>query len=354
MRVALGPVERPDVAARAEQAELLRRPERHAHPRARRVRADRLGGLDQGGVAAAVVVDAGPARDRVEVAARHDDVVLVAARRLGDHVLRAAAARGRVDAHGRAAAVAVVAPSARVDTTTTGIRIPVAASVPLGTPRLLLTSSWMTRAVAPARSAFCALTREKHSPRSTSGIWPRSSPSKSEASQPRPDSRSVAGGAARAGVAQHLEVVRPGELAPADGQRRVVQPEVRERHVLARDPPPGVPQARGHVVGGLVVSRRARGPVAAVPVGDPLKRREMLVELRARDGGRRPRGPHGRPVRRGRAPRRIVIVTARHPPRASATSGATISESRERRIREFDPRRAAPFRAQRTPNVPGG
>ena len=81
--------------------------------------------------------------------------------------------------------------SARVDTTTTGIRIPVAASVPLGTPRLLLTSSSMTSAVAPARSAFCALTREKQSPRSTSGIWPRSSPSKSEASQPRPDSRSV-------------------------------------------------------------------------------------------------------------------------------------------------------------------
>ena len=88
--------------------------------------------------------------------------------------------------------------------------MPGAASVPLGTPRLLLTSSWMTSAVAPARSAFCALLAEKHSPRSTSGIWPRSSPSKSAASQPRPELAQRARGAARAGVAQHLEVVRAG------------------------------------------------------------------------------------------------------------------------------------------------
>ena len=171
--LALGPVERPDVAARAEQAELLRRPERHAHPRARRVRPDRLGGLDQGGVAAAVVVDA-RARPRTE--SRWPPAIttwsLAPARRLGDHVLGAAGARDRVDAHGRAAAVAVGTERAAWTPRPPGSGCPVAASVPLGTPRLLLTSSWMTSAAAPARSAFCALTREKHSPRSTSGIWP--------------------------------------------------------------------------------------------------------------------------------------------------------------------------------------
>jgi hypothetical protein len=51
--------------ARAEQPQLLRAPEREPDAGARRVRPDRLGGLDQRRRAAAVVVDAGPAPRRL-------------------------------------------------------------------------------------------------------------------------------------------------------------------------------------------------------------------------------------------------------------------------------------------------
>ena len=62
--------------------------------------------------------------------------------------------------------------------------MPGAASVPLGTPRLLRTSSTTTSAPAPARSALRAFSRKKQTPRLTSGMSPLSRPAKASAVQP--------------------------------------------------------------------------------------------------------------------------------------------------------------------------
>ena len=210
--VALGPVER---RGRSGASRAGRAPPPPRTPRG----PSRPGGFGPIASAASIRVASplplssmpGPPGDGVEVAARHDDAVLAPARRLGDHVLGAAAARGRVDAHGRARCRPPSSPSARVDTTTTGIPMPGAASVPLGTPRLLRTSSWMTSAFAPARSAFSRLVARE----ALAALDQRDlAASRARRSRPRrsrgPSSRSVAGGATRAGVAQHLEVVRAG------------------------------------------------------------------------------------------------------------------------------------------------
>ena len=61
-------------------------------------------------------------------------------------------------------------PSARTETSTTGISIPGTASVPLGTPRRMRTGSTTRSASAPACSAPAAFRRKKHPLRSTSGI----------------------------------------------------------------------------------------------------------------------------------------------------------------------------------------
>ena len=80
-------------------------------------------------------------------------------------------------------------PSARSETSTTGMSTPGPASVPLGTPRRVRTVSETTSALAPARSALRALSRKKQMPRSTSGISRGPSAAKSACEQPVPAER---------------------------------------------------------------------------------------------------------------------------------------------------------------------
>ena len=75
-----------DVVRRPDEVRLLSAPPREANGVLRLDLAQLLADLEQGGRAAAVVVDAGSSVDRVEVCAGHDDVVRVLTGKLGQHV----------------------------------------------------------------------------------------------------------------------------------------------------------------------------------------------------------------------------------------------------------------------------
>ncbi len=75
-------------------------------------------------------------------------------------------------------------PSAESATSTTGMRMPWIASVPLGTPRAVSERSTTTSALAPARCALPAFEAKKQTPRSTTGTSSSARPVKSSAAQP--------------------------------------------------------------------------------------------------------------------------------------------------------------------------
>ena len=84
--VPLGRREAGDVERRADEARLLRAPPGEADLVGRLHLLHGLGHLEDGRAARAVVVDAGPVEDGVEVTAHHDHVVGVAGLGLGQHV----------------------------------------------------------------------------------------------------------------------------------------------------------------------------------------------------------------------------------------------------------------------------
>ena len=100
-RVLLGLAQPADVVARAEQPELLGTPEREPDlvPRLEPPVGDRLGDLQDTRRTGPVVVDAGPARDAVEVGADDDHVVRVASGRLGEDVVGRPGLVDPVDPH---------------------------------------------------------------------------------------------------------------------------------------------------------------------------------------------------------------------------------------------------------------
>ena len=216
-------VERAHVLARADEAELLGGPEAQAAPSsARRPRADGLGRLDQRRHAAAVVVDARAARDRVEVGAGHHDAVRAAAGRLGDHVVGAAAARDGVHADGRGGAVGVASQRAERDQHDRDLHArtgegPARDAAPAFGP-----SRRPPAPSRPARSALRALSRKKQMPRSTSGMSRGPSAGEVGLRAAGAGGAQAARDAPRAGVAQDLELLRALEPAAADdaGRRR--------------------------------------------------------------------------------------------------------------------------------------
>jgi len=141
--------------------------------------------IEDGGRAGAVVVDAWPLGDAVEVCAGHDDVVRVAVRPFGDQIVGSA----------------VLGDFGEVEVTSTGpaatsarSSLPMLSEVPPtgmltapGVPRVPFTSrsGWAvsllltTTPRAPAACAFWAFSRKVHAPRGIRAIVPAGKPAKS-------------------------------------------------------------------------------------------------------------------------------------------------------------------------------
>ncbi len=277
--------QRAHVVAGAVQADLFGGPEGQANAGARRSRSDRLGRLDHGGRPAPVVVDAGTARHRVEVAPGHHDAVPASARCLRDHVLGPGASRERVhrDAHG--APVAGVAERADGDEHHRDLdprhrerpaRHPAADAHGLDHEERL--GARVLRACRlPAEEASAAVDQ-----RDLTLLEPvevlRGAAVAGRAQ--------AALGAAGARVAQHLELPHARERAAADGERGAADPEVREGNGLPAHRPAGVAEPVRDVVGGGFVAGRPGGARAAAAVGDALERVQVLAELLTRPAAR--------------------------------------------------------------------